>query len=73
VTPNWINFTYLCLQGILLLQIYRQTNFLFASIPYEVVPICTDTAITAGFPGWEALLEEISRQRLYHLLRFALD
>ena len=41
---------------------------MFASIQFEVVPFCIETAIPT-----EALPEVISRQRLRHVLRLGLD
>jgi hypothetical protein len=49
------------------------TKFIFAHIPFEVIPFGIDTAIPAGFPRTEALLEIISLQRLHHVLWFGLD
>jgi hypothetical protein len=54
-------------------QLNHLPKFLFASIPFEVVPFCINAAIPAEFPWSEALLEVISRQRLHHVLRFGLD
>jgi len=48
-------------------------KFLFATIPFEVVPFGIDTVIPVGFPRSEALLEVISCQRLHYVLRFGLD
>ena len=73
MTCTRINFTFLYLTGILLPQLNHQPKFLFAYIPFEVLPICTDTAIPAEFLWSEALLEDISLQRLHYLLRLVLD
>jgi len=42
-------------------------------IVFEVVPFDIDTAIPAGFPQSEALLEGILRKRLHHVLVCGLD
>jgi len=52
---------------------YHLPKLVFAPIHLEVVPICTDTAIQAGFSWSQALLEVFLRQRLHHFLRYGLD
>jgi hypothetical protein len=54
-------------------QVNHLAKYLFASIPFEVVPFCINAAIPAGFPWSEALLEVFSRQRVQYVLRFGLD
>jgi hypothetical protein len=48
-------------------------KIVFASISFEVVPFCISTAIPAGFPTSEALVEVVLHQCLHRVLRFGLD
>ena len=58
---------------ILLPHLNHLSDFLFASIPFDVVPFCIDKVIPVGFPWSEVLLEVILLQHLHHVLWFNLD
>jgi hypothetical protein len=43
------------------------------SIPFKVVPLCSDTPIPAPLPLLEGVLEVLVSKRTKHILRFPLD
>jgi hypothetical protein len=43
------------------------------SIPFKIVPLCSDTSIAAPLPLLERVLEVLFSKHTKHILRFPLD
>jgi hypothetical protein len=48
-------------------------DLILGSIPFKIVPLCSDTSILAPLPLLERVLEDLFSNRTKNILRFPLD